>query len=108
MKYVAAYLLAMAGGDSKPTVEKIKTILESVGVNVDEAKLAHVMKQFEGKDIEQTIKEGSSKMISCGVATASAPVAGGASTGPAPVAKKEEEAPAAAAPLDLGDMFGDF
>ena len=47
-------------------------------------------------------------MISCGVATASAPVAGGASTGPAPVAKKEEEAPAVAAPLDLGDMFGDF
>ena len=104
MKYVAAYLLAMAGGKSEPTSADVKAILESVGVSVDEKRLEMVLSKFQGKNVEELIEEGSKKMIvsgpSCG--SASAPAAGSAAAEEAP---KEEEKEEEAAPLDLGDMF---
>ena len=104
MKYVAAYLLAIAGGKKEPTAFDVKTILGSVGVSVDEKKLEAVLSKFQGKNIEELIETGSKKMIVTGpsVSASAAPAAGAASEeAPAKEEEKEEEA----APLDLGDMF---
>ena len=107
MKYIAAYLLAQAGGKAQPTAADVKAILESVGVQVDEQKLNAVIAKFENKNVEEIIAQGEKKMIVVGAATA-APAAGGAAAAPAEEEKKEEEKEEEAAPLDLGDMFGDF
>ena len=103
MKYIAAYLLAIAGGKQAPTQADVKAILESVGVSVDEKRLQEVIAKFEGKNVEELIEEGSKKMIIVGGA---AP-AGAAAAAPAAAeeAPKEEEKEEEAAPLDLGDMF---
>lgn len=42
MRYVAAYLLAVLGGNSNPSKEDIEKILESVGLDVDAERLSKV------------------------------------------------------------------
>ena len=95
MRYVAAYLLAALGGNNSPSDADIKTILSSVGVGVDDEKLAFVMAQLSGKDINEILAAGSEKLASVpsggGVAASGgAPAAGGAAAAPVEEAKKEE------------------
>jgi large subunit ribosomal protein LP2 len=95
MRYVAAYLLAVLGGNTNPKESDIEKILTSVGVGVESDKLAIVMKALSGKNVEEVIAAGKEKLASVpsggaapAAASAAAPAAGG---GAAPAAKKEEE-----------------
>ena len=92
MKYIAAYLLAIAGGDKEPSKEKITKILESVGITVDAKAVDALIEKMKGKDVEELIKEGSSKLAVVG-GGAPAPAAGGAAgaTEEKKEEKKEEE-----------------
>ena len=58
MRYVAAYLLAALGGNASPSASDIKKILDSVGIEADDAYLNKVIKELSGKDIEEVIAEG--------------------------------------------------
>ena len=108
MKYIAAYLLAIAGGDNEPSEEKVKNILTSVGVEVDQEKLTALLTKIKSQPLEKLIADGKSKMqVVTGGSSAPSPATGGAQKEEVKPQKKEEEA-AAAAPLDLGDMFGDW
>ena len=89
MKYIAAYLLAQAGGDATPSKEKVTKILESVGIAVDAKALDALLEKMTGKDTEELIKEGSSKLAVVG--GGAAPAAGAAAAAPVEEAKKEEE-----------------
>lgn len=91
MKYIAAYLLAQAGGNATPSQAQVKKILESVGVQVDDAALKALFGKLEGKDIAELIKEGSSKLAVVGGGAAPAAGAGGAATEEKKEEKKEEE-----------------
>lgn len=51
MRYVAAYLLAVLGGNENPTAADIEKILGSVGIDVDEEKLSKVISELKGKSI---------------------------------------------------------
>ncbi len=42
MRYVAAYLLASLGGEGAPSKDTIVSILDSVGIDVDDDKLSKV------------------------------------------------------------------
>lgn len=42
MRYVAAYLLAVLGGNASPSAKDIKTILGSVGIEADDERLNKV------------------------------------------------------------------
>ena len=91
MRYVAAYLLAALGGKTTPSAADIKAILSSVGVGVDDEKLAFVMAQLAGKDINDVVAAGVGKLAS--VPTGGAASAGGAKAaagGDAPAAAVEE------------------
>ena len=55
MRYVAAYLLAVLGGNSSPSKSDLKSILESVGVGFDEEKASLVCKNLQGKDVNEVI-----------------------------------------------------
>ena len=58
MRYVAAFLLAVLGGKSDPTVADIEKILSSVGVESDQETIKRIIKQLGGKNINDVIAEG--------------------------------------------------
>ena len=108
MKYIAAYLLAQIGGDATPGKDKIKAILESVGIAVDEAAIDELLKKFEGKNVDELIAEGSSKLslVSGGGGGGAAAAAGGAAAPAAKEEEKKEEEEALEMAGGFDDLFG--
>lgn len=97
MRYVAAYLLAVLGGNANPSAKDIKSILDSVGIEADDERLNKVISELNGKDINEVVNSGLSKLASVpagGAVAAPAAAAAGGSAGAAPAAveeKKEEK-----------------
>ncbi|EDV92398.1 60S acidic ribosomal protein P2 [Drosophila grimshawi] len=97
MRYVAAYLLAVLGGQESPANADLEKILSSVGIEVDAERLSRVIKELKGKSIDDLIKEGREKLSSMPVggggaaAAATAAPAGAAAGGDKKEAKKEEK-----------------
>uniref|UniRef100_A0A5F8H161 Large ribosomal subunit protein P2 n=1 Tax=Monodelphis domestica TaxID=13616 RepID=A0A5F8H161_MONDO len=58
MRYVAAYLLAVLGGNDSPNSKDLKKILDSVGIEADEERLKKVIGELSGKNIEDVIAQG--------------------------------------------------
>ncbi len=91
MRYVAAYLLASLGQEGAPSKEKIISILDSVGIDVDNEKLGkvchpaisilqlhinnfiQVMSELKGKDLNEVIANGMGKLASMPSGTYSPP-----------------------------------
>ncbi|CBI30271.3 large ribosomal subunit protein P2 [Vitis vinifera] len=97
MKVIAAYLLAVLGGNTCPSANDLKDILGSVGAEADDDRIELLLSEVKGKDITELIASGREKLASVpsggGVAVAATAV-GGASGGGAPAApepKKEEK-----------------
>ncbi len=98
MKVVAAYLLAVLGGNTSPSSDDIKAILGSVGAEADDEKIDFLLSELDGKDIIEVIASGREKFASVpsggGVAVAVSGGGGGgapAAAAAAPEAKKEEK-----------------
>lgn len=53
MKYLAAYLLLTIGGKTSPSAKDITSVLESVGIEVDSERLNTLIKELDGKDINE-------------------------------------------------------
>jgi len=96
MKVLAAYMLAVLGGNQHPDAAAIQKILDSVAIKADKAQVDKVVSALAGKDIETVINEGKSKLSALPAAGAGAPAASSASAaapaagGKAEAAKKEE------------------
>ncbi|NXN39793.1 RLA2 protein, partial [Rhinoptilus africanus] len=58
MRYVAAYLLAVLGGNESPTSKDLKKILDSVGIETDDERMNKVINELNGKNIEDVIAQG--------------------------------------------------
>jgi len=71
MRHVAAYILAVIGGNANPSEADLKKILNSVGVDIVDEQLAVVIGQLNGKDLFQLMEEGQSLL-------AGMPMGGGA------------------------------
>ncbi|KAH9887774.1 60s acidic ribosomal protein-domain-containing protein [Xylariomycetidae sp. FL2044] len=94
MKHLAAYLLLTLGGNTSPSASDIKGVLESVGIEADSDRLDKLLSELEGKDVQELITEGSSKLASVPSGGAGGAAAGGAAAGgaaPAEEAKAEEK-----------------
>ncbi|QCE05821.1 60S acidic ribosomal protein P2-1-like [Vigna unguiculata] len=97
MKVVAAYLLAVLGGNQSPSAAVIKDILGSVGAEADSDRIEQFLSEIKGKDIVEVIAAGREKLASVpsggggAVAVSAAPGGGGAAAAPAAEAKKEEK-----------------
>ncbi|KAI9719145.1 MAG: 60S acidic ribosomal protein P2 [Chrysothrix sp. TS-e1954] len=93
MKHLAAYLLLNLGGNASPSAKDIKGVLDSVGIEADDERLEKLLSEVEGKDIQELITEGTTKLASVpsggGGAAAAAPSGGAAAD--APAAKEEEK-----------------
>ncbi|KAL4783984.1 60s acidic ribosomal protein-domain-containing protein [Aspergillus varians] len=95
MKLLAAYLLLALAGNESPSAADVKEVLSSVGVDADAERLDKLISELKGKDINELIAEGSTKLASIpsgGAGGAAAPAAaGGAAAAEAPAEEKEEE-----------------
>ncbi|PUZ65749.1 hypothetical protein GQ55_3G249800 [Panicum hallii var. hallii] len=95
MKMIAAYLLAVLGGNTSPTADDVKNILESVGAEADEEKLDFLLTELKDKDITEVIAAGREKFASVpsggGAIAVGAPAAAAGGAAPAEEAKKEEK-----------------
>ncbi|XP_072239205.1 60S acidic ribosomal protein P2 isoform X2 [Leuresthes tenuis] len=91
MRYVAAYLLAVLGGNTSPSAKDIKDILGSVGIEADDERLNKVINELNGKDINEVMNSGLSKLASVPAGGAVAAPAAAAGAGPAPAAAEEKK-----------------
>ncbi|KAJ0670677.1 putative ribosomal protein P2 [Helianthus annuus] len=94
MKVVAAFLLALLGGNATPSDKDLKNILASVGADADDDKIELLLSQVKGKDITELIASGRERLASVpsggGVAVAAVAAAGGGGGDAAPAAAAEE------------------
>ncbi|KAM3855699.1 large ribosomal subunit protein P2 isoform 1-T1 [Vipera latastei] len=94
MRYVAAYLLAVLGGNDSPSSKDLKKILDSVGIETDDERVNKVISELNGKNIEDVIAQGNSKLASMPAGGAVAVSSGGSAApagGPAPAAAEEKK-----------------
>eukprot|EP00440_Ansanella_granifera_P053221 gb/GFBE01057697.1/.p1 GENE.gb/GFBE01057697.1/~~gb/GFBE01057697.1/.p1 ORF type:complete len:114 (+),score=60.03 gb/GFBE01057697.1/:1-342(+) len=93
MKYCAAYLMAVLGGNESPSTSDIKTILGSVEAECDEAIAEKLVSELQGKAVHEIIAAGKEKLKSFGGGGGGggAVAAGAAAGGGAAEAKKEEK-----------------
>ncbi|KAF3663077.1 60S acidic ribosomal protein P2 [Capsicum chacoense] len=94
MKVIAAYLLAVLGGNTNPTDKDLKKILASVGAEGEDDRIQLLLSEVKGKDITELIAAGREKLASVpsgGGAVAVAASAGGGAAAPAAEEKKEEK-----------------
>ncbi|KAF8000411.1 hypothetical protein OXX80_000657 [Metschnikowia pulcherrima] len=95
MKYLAAYLLLVQGGNAAPSAADISSLLSSVGVDSEESRISSLLSELEGKSVEELVAQGNTKLASvpsggAAASSGSAAAAGGASAEAAE--EKEEEA----------------
>ncbi|KAK7337213.1 hypothetical protein VNO77_17776 [Canavalia gladiata] len=97
MKVIAAYLLAVLGGNNTPSAKDLKDILGSVGAEVNDDNISHFLSEVTGKDIAEVIAAGRDKLASVpsgggtAVAVGAAPGGGAGPAAPAAAESKKEE-----------------
>ncbi|XP_070621438.1 large ribosomal subunit protein P2 [Erythrolamprus reginae] len=94
MRYIAAYLLAVLGGNDSPNSKDLKKILDSVGIETDDERVNKVINELNGKNIEDVIAQGNSKLASMPAGGAVAVSSGGSAApagGPTPAAAEEKK-----------------
>ncbi|MQM12130.1 hypothetical protein Taro_045047 [Colocasia esculenta] len=96
MKVIAAYLLAVLGGNLDPSSDDLKNILSSVGAEADDERIEFLLCEVKGKDITELIASGREKFACVpsggGAIAVAAPAAGGGgAAAPAAAEPKKEE-----------------
>merc|ERR1712138_168294 len=115
MKVIAAYMLAVTGGNDSPNVADCKNILSSVGVSLsedEEKRLEDLVEEMAGSSLAEVLEKGHDllKTVPGGGAAGPAPAAGaapagGAAGGDAP-AKKESSSDDGADAAPAASIFG--
>jgi len=62
MRVIAAYLLAVLGGNNNPDAAAIKAILSSVGITAEPDRITKVLAELKGKDLDKLIEEGTARL----------------------------------------------
>ncbi|EKX37020.1 hypothetical protein GUITHDRAFT_145327 [Guillardia theta CCMP2712] len=57
MDQMAAYLLCRMGGNDTPTFEDVTKVLNSVNAKVEEDRINHLVKELNGKDIQELLEK---------------------------------------------------
>merc|ERR1712118_461569 len=113
MKVISAYMLAVVGGNAKPSAADVKKILSAVGIELDDADnktLEELVEELSGKELSEVLEAGHKKLktIPGGSGGGAGPAAGGAAggaSGAAAAAAEEEEEEEDMAPAT--NLFGD-
>jgi large subunit ribosomal protein LP2 len=65
MKLIAAYALLIVSGNEAPTAEQVTAVVTAAGGEVDEASLASLFADLEGKSIHELLAKGETSLKSC-------------------------------------------
>ena len=81
MRILGAYLLLVLGGNDSPSATDITSLLDEVGAKAEQEQIEKVVKELNGKDINELISQGFEKIKSVPALGSGAPTAGGAAAG---------------------------
>jgi len=90
MKHLAAYVLLTLGGNTNPSAKDIEKVLSSVGIEADSDRLDALLTSVGGKDINELINEGASKLSSVPSGGGAAISSSAAGSGAAAAAEEEK------------------
>merc|ERR1711977_457171 len=116
MKVIAAYMLAVTGGNETPNVADCKKILSSVGVNLDEdeeKRLEDLVEEMAGSSLAEVLEKGHDLLKTVpggsggGAAAPGAAAPGAADGGAAPADTKKESSEDDDEPMQGGGLFGE-
>ena len=79
MRHLAAYLLLITGGNAAPTAEDVSAVLAQAGIESDSERLTALLKELEGKDLNECLTLGRAKLMVGGGPSSSAPAASASS-----------------------------
>merc|ERR1712167_485840 len=113
MKVHGAYMLAVVGGNKKPSVADCKKILSSVAIELDadsEKRLEELVEELSARDLDEILAAGQEKLKtvpggSGGGGVAAAPAAAPDAGGKKEESEEEEEMAPAAGLFDDGDDY---
>merc|ERR1711977_379802 len=94
MKVISAYMLAVVGGNAKPSAADVKKILSAVSIELDDADnktLEDLVEELSGKELSEVLEAGHKKLKTIPGGSGGGGAAGGASGGAAAAAEEEEE-----------------
>lgn len=109
MKYLAAYLLLVEGGNATPSASDIKAVIESVGVEAEDARIQALLSSLEGKgSVNELVAEGQTKLatVPAGGSAPAASAGAGAAAGSEEAAEEAKEEAKEESDDDMG--FGLF
>jgi len=66
MRIIAAYMLAVLGGNQNPDANAVKKVLDSVAAKYDEKRIEQLIAELHGKDIGALIAAGNAKLAALG------------------------------------------
>ena len=81
MRHLAVYLMLAVGGNTQPTAEDISNVLAQAGMESDPARVAALLAELVGKDVNQSIALGKAKLMVGGAMAASSAPAAASSAG---------------------------
>merc|ERR1712080_253053 len=109
MKVIAAYMLAVTGGNETPNVADCKKILSSVGVNLDEdeeKRLEDLVEEMAGSSLAEVLEKGHDLLKTVpGGSGGGAAAPGAADGGAAPADTKKESSEDDDEPMQGGGLF---
>ncbi|CAI8587765.1 unnamed protein product [Vicia faba] len=91
MKIIAAYLLAVLGGNTAPSAVDVKRILGSVGVEGEDEQIELLLREVKGKDFAELIASGREKLASVPSGGGAIDVSAASVAAPAAEAKEEKK-----------------
>jgi large subunit ribosomal protein LP2 len=107
MKEMAVYMMLVLGGNATPSKADVEKSLSAVGIESDDARLSALMKEMEGKDLNELLEAGKGRLAQFGSGGGGGGGGGGAGGAPAAEEEKPEEPEEEEAEIGGGmDMFG--
>lgn len=110
MRTIAAYMLAVLGGNNSPSVEDLRKIFVAGGVDFNEESANQIINELKGKNVYEVMKAGSAKLVTFGgVGGGSSAPTTTTTTNTAPTQVQEEEKPVEKEEesAEIGGLFGD-
>mmetsp|Transcript_114095 Transcript_114095/g.160075 ORF Transcript_114095/g.160075 Transcript_114095/m.160075 type:complete len:95 (+) Transcript_114095:100-384(+) len=66
MKHLAVYMMLVLGGNATPSQEDVEKAMGSVGLEADSDRLAKLMAELEGKDLNELLESGTALLAKLG------------------------------------------
>jgi len=82
MRIIAAYMLAVLGGNQNPDANAVKKVLDSVAAKYDEKRIEQLIAELSGKDLSALIATGNAKLAALGPISAGGSGGGGDDAAP--------------------------